>query len=386
MKIIGITGIRSEYDILFPVLCKLKDKGHQVKLIISGAHLSDWHGDSLENLINDRFEIADKVDSLYSTNRRTQRAKGVASLITGIAQCVEREKPDLMLYVGDREEGIAAAIVGNYMDVIFAHLSAGDPVWGNADDPIRFAITKLAHVHFAFAEEYAKNLLKIGEESFRVFNSGNPSLDNINNTENMQLEELSKYFNCQLLKQKYLVLIKHPLSSELESAEKQMRTTLESLRTFCNKYNMKLIGIYPNTDPGSYDIINVINEFENEENFFFHKNIPHLEFVNLMRNAACLVGNSSMGILEAPHYKLPVVNVGNRQTGRLNAGNVKFVDYNKEDIIENLEMACFNKDYIKFVKNLTNPYGSGNSSKKIIDALENINLSDRKWLIKKKLC
>ena len=182
IKILASTGIRSEYHILYPVVNRLRSKGHLVKLIISGAHLSDWHGSSLKEIQKDGFEIADKIDCLFSTNRTTQRIKGIGSLITGISQCVEREKPDLLLYVGDREEGIATALVANYMDILFAHLSGGDPVWGNTDDPIRFAISKLAHIHFPFANEYADNLRKIGEDNFRIIHSGNPSLDNIKNT------------------------------------------------------------------------------------------------------------------------------------------------------------------------------------------------------------
>ena len=227
MKIIASTGIRSEYYILQPLIEELRSEGHEVKLIISGAHLSDWHGSSLDLIEIDGFEIADKIDNLFHTNRKTQRAKGVGSLVTGISQCVEREKPDLLLYVGDREEGIATAIVGNYMDVLFAHLSGGDPVWGNADDPMRFAISKLAHIHFPFAKEYEKNLIKIGEDKFRVFHTGNPSLDNIRKTKEIDLKALSKILKFDLTKNKYIVLIKHPLSSEKYQSEEQMKITLK---------------------------------------------------------------------------------------------------------------------------------------------------------------
>ena len=188
----------------------------------------------------DGFQIADKIDSLFSTDRKTQRIKGVGSLVNGISQCVERENPDIMMYVGDREEGIATALVGNYMDILFAHLSGGDSVWGNADDPIRFAISKLAHIHFPFAMEYANNLRKIGEEDFRIFFSGNPSLDSIKITKNIGTDELSRDLGVDLNNQKYIVLIKHPLSSEKEFAGEQMRITLESLDTFAKSMDLKL--------------------------------------------------------------------------------------------------------------------------------------------------
>ena len=181
-------------------------------------------------------------------------------------------------------------------------------------------------------------------------------------------------------------MIKHPLSSEKEEAGSQMRKTLESLKYFCDKHKYKVISIYPNTDPGSYDIIDALKEFEQNESFFFFRNLPHLEFVNLMRNASALIGNSSMGILEAPFYKLPVINVGRRQSGRLNAGNVEFVDYKLDQIILALEKACFDDEYRNKVANLTNPYGNGTASTKIADILGSLDLNDRKWYVKQKLC
>ena len=385
LKILASTGIRSEYDILYPAIKELRDRGHRVKLILSGAHLSDWHGSNLDQITKDGFEIADKIDCLFSTNRTTQRIKGIGSLVTGISQCVERENPDLLIYVGDREEGIATALVGNYMDVLFAHLSGGDPVWGNADDPIRFAISKLAHIHFPFAKEYAQNLLKVGEEKFRIFHSGNPSIDNIKNTQKISLKSLSERMGFDLLNNKYIVLLKHPLSSEMDKSGNHMRKTLKATNYFCNKYDYKAIGIYPNTDPGSYDILDAIDEFEPSSYFKFYKNLPHIDFVNLMRNASALIGNSSMGILEAPFYKLPVVNVGKRQTGRLNAGNVEFVNFQEKNIINALKKACFDKNYRTFINNIKNPYGNGTAARKIANVIEKIDFSDRKWYIKKGL-
>ena len=386
LKIIGITGIRSEYEILSPVLKELKKRRHNVKLLVSGAHLSEWHNLTLDKILEDGFEVADKIDSLYSTDRLTQRIKGIGSLVTGMSQSIEREKPDLLLYVGDREEGIATAMIGNYMNILFAHLSGGDPVWGNADDPIRFAISKLAHIHFPFAKEYAENLKKIGEEDFRIFHSGNPSLDNIKNTKNINIKQLTQKLKCGLRQNGYVVLINHPLSSEKMDAGCQMRKILKSLKIFCDKYNHKVVGIHPNTDPGAYEILDAIEEYEDIESFYFFKNLPQLEFVNIMRNASALIGNSSMGILEAPFYKLPVINVGRRQSGRLNAGNVEFVDYEESLIISALEKACFDSKYRSFVQMLKNPYGDGNASEIITEAIETINFNDSKWYIKKNLC
>lgn len=385
-KILAVTGIRSEYDILYPVLKELEKNGKfDVKVVVTGAHLSDWHGNTVKKIEQDGFKIADKIDYLLMTNRRTQRSKGVGLLIAGLTQTVERENPDFMIFVGDREESIATCVVGNYMDVLTVHIGGGDPVYGNADDPIRFACSKLAQVHVTFAQDYADNLIKLGEEKFRILNSGDTAYANIANEPKLGLSEISKHLNMDVKNNDYIVVLKHPMSSEVEGAYTQMKITLDSIKEFSNKNKIKVIGIYPNTDPGSYDILKAIDECE-DENIHFYKTIPREFFINIMRNAKCLVGNSSMGILEAPFYKLPVVNVGRRQQGRLNAGNVEFVKYNKEEIITAIEKACFDKEYIDYVKSLKNPYGDETACKKIVKFLDEIDTKDRKWYVKQKLC
>jgi GDP/UDP-N,N'-diacetylbacillosamine 2-epimerase (hydrolysing) len=384
-KVLAVTGIRSEYDILYPVLRELKGReGFELKIAVTGAHLSDWHGFTLDKIKQDGFEVAELIDYLLMTNRKTQRAKGVGLLIEGLTQTVERLKPDFLLFVGDREESIATCIVGNYMDVLVAHIGGGDPVFGNADDPVRLACSKLAHIHFATAEQYAENIRKLGEEDFRICFSGNPALNNIAETEFMTRSQISEGLGMDVEHCEYVVVLKHPLSSELEDAYTQMKITMEALKNFTEKHGMKAVGIYPNTDPGSYDIIKAIND-SCDDNIKFYKTLPRELFVNLMRNARALIGNSSMGILEAPFYKLPVINVGNRQQGRLNAGNVEFVHYDRDFIGRALEKACFDDVYRAKVKDLKNPYGDGNAHKVIADFLEQINPDDRKWYIKRKL-
>lgn len=385
-KILAVTGIRSEYDILYPVLKRLKENGNfDVKVIAVGAHLSDWHGNTVKRIEQDEFQIAEKIDYLLMTNRKTQRSKGVGLLIAGLTQTVERENPDFLIFVGDREESIATCIVGNYMNVLTIHIGGGDPVFGNADDPIRFACSKLAHIHITSASEYSNNLLKLGEENFRILQAGNPVYENIANEPKIDLNKISNYLDIDVEKNNYIVMLKHPLSSEVENTYEQMKISIEAVKEFAKKNKMKVVGIYPNTDPGSYDILKAIEESQ-DENIKFYKTLPRDIFINLMRNAKCIVGNSSMGILEAPFYKLPAVNIGNRQKGRLNAGNVEFVGYKKQEIIKAIEKACFDENYINHIKNLKNPFGDETASIKISEFLNNIDLNDRKWYVKQKLC
>jgi UDP-N-acetyl-D-glucosamine 2-epimerase, UDP-hydrolysing len=384
-KILAITGIRSEYDILYPVLKELQNnKNFDLKVVITGAHLSDWHGFTLDKIKDDGFDIAEKIDSLLMTNRKTQRSKGVGLLIEGLTQVVDRERPDFLLFAGDREESIATCVVGNYMDVLVAHIGGGDPVYGNSDDPIRMACSKLAHIHFATANEYAENIKRLGEEEFRICFSGNPALNNILETKIIDRKKLGEFLDIDIDSTEYLVVLKHPLSSEVKNSYEQMDVTMKAIGEFTTENKIKVIGIYPNTDPGSYDILKAIDD-NCSENIKFYKTLPREIFVNIMRNAKVLVGNSSMGILEAPFYKLPVVNIGNRQKGRLNAGNVEFVEYDKDQIKKSIEKAFYNKEYRDSVKNLQNPYGDGYAHKKIVDFLDKVDLNDRKWHIKRKL-
>jgi GDP/UDP-N,N'-diacetylbacillosamine 2-epimerase (hydrolysing) len=385
-KILAVTGIRSEWDILCPVLKEFeKDSNYEVNVMVSGAHLSNVHGYTYHHIEKAGFRIVDRVDSLLSTDRVVQRAKGTGLLIYGIAQTIEREKPDFIICVGDREEAIASAVVANYMNTCMIHLAGGDPVYLNADDPVRFAVSKLAHVHCTFAEDYAQNLRKLGEEHFRITCCGNPSLDNIKNTPRITLQEVSAFLNLDLNDGRYGVVIKHPLSSEKAKSEEQMKLTLEALVKFCYKFDFKFVGTYPNTDPGASPILEVIKSYEGCKNIHFFKTLPHDIFANLIRNCKVLTGNSSMGILEAPFYGLPVVNIGNRQTGRLNAGNVIFVNHDIREIVRELQKACFDESYRTYVKNLISPYGDGDSAVKIKRFVDTIDLSDNKWLTKHKL-
>lgn len=386
-KILAVTGIRSEYDILYPLLKEFEKQGFDVCIAISNAHLSDAHNNTYKRIEKDGFRIADKIDCLLSTDRLTQRSKGVGLLIAGLTQTVEREQPDFLLVVGDREESIATCVVGNYMDVLTIHIGGGDPVYGNSDDPIRFACSKLAHIHCTTADEYAKNLIKIGEDDWRILFAGNSSYVNIANVPYKTREEISNFLEFDISSKNYITLLKHPLSSEVNDAGEQMRIAIHSCAEFAQNHNLQVVGIYPNTDPGSYKIIEEIKKGEQlYPNLRFFKTLPREIFINIIRNTLALVGNSSMGILEAPFYKLPVVNIGNRQKGRLNAGNVKFVNYNQAQIIQALNQACFDTEYRLKIQSLPNPYGDETSCQKIVDFIKKIDTQDRRWYVKTKLC
>ena len=374
-KIAFVTGIRSEYDILASIIKKVKaHPGLEEAIIVTGAHLSGQFGNTLREIEKDNFIIAEKIETLLAGDTLLSRAKSAALQYLGLVQAFDRIKPDIIMAMGDREEAINCAMAGVYLNVPVAHISGGDKVWGNVDDTVRHAVTKLAHLHFPTTEENSERIRKLGEEEWRIFCVGSAGLDRFVETENLSKEELSKRIGFSITQEPYLLLIQHPLSSEFEIAEKQMRITLEAIA----EAKLKTFVSYPNSDAGSFGIIKVLEEFTKKYNFInSYRNLGRVEFVNLLRNSSLLLGNSSCGITEAPLLKLPVINIGNRQKNRQHAENVIFVEAEKNLILKAINVSLKDKKFLQKVKNCVNPYGDGNTGSKIAKILSEIELNSK---------
>ena len=373
-KILGVTGIRSEYDILYSVFEAIQNHDKlELEVAVTGAHLSAAFGYTIEAIKKDGFHITDEIESLINSDSLSSRVKGLAVQLQGLVQTVSRVEPDFLLVLGDREEAMTTALVGAYMNIATAHLCGGDRVVGNVDDQVRHAVTKLAHLHFVTNQESYERVIKLGEQPFRVFNVGNPGLDRLLRVPQLEAKELSERLGFELKeKEPIIVLIQHIISTEVEDASFQMKETLEAIKSL----GIKTVLIYPNSDAGSYQISKAISEYESLPFLYTAQSIPRLEFVNLLRHASCMLGNSSAGILEAPMLKLPVVNVGNRQKGRLHAENVQFVPHDSKAIQKALKIALFDQNYLKKIEFCSNPYGDGHSSVKIADILATISIDD----------
>ena len=377
--VLGITGIRSEYDIMSSVYRAIDDHPDlELKLVVTGAHLSEAFGYTVTEVLADGFFVADKIESLVNGDNDSSRVKGMAIQLQGLVQTVVRIKPDMLLVLGDREESMTTALIGAYMNIPVIHISGGDRVIGNVDDQVRHAVTKLAHLHLVTSNESAERVLRLGEQPFRVINVGNPGLDRLLKVPALNAADLSIRLGFKIVHgEPLLMVIQHVISSEIEHAYQQMKVTLDAIKGL----GLPTVLSYPNSDAGGQKMIQAILDYEALPNLYTAKNIPRLEFVNLMRHASCLLGNSSAGILEAPSLKLPVVNVGNRQKGRLHAENVKFVPHDKEQIIKAVRHAIYNKEYRKKIDNCSNPYGNGQSSKKIAEIIASLSIN-KKLLIK----
>lgn len=366
-KVLAVTGIRSEYFILQPIFDEILERNDlTLKVVVTGTHLSPLYGETYKIIEKDGYDII-KMESLLSTDSLSGRCKSLGIQLMGLVDIINQERPDWLLVLGDREESLAVATSGAYMNIPVVHICGGDRVVGNVDDSVRHAVTKLAHLHFPTTIENGVRIIKMGEEEWRVHVTGNPALDSIREQPNLTLEEINHKIGTNLNADKpFILLINHPLSSEHSIAKEQMDIILDSVV----ELNIETIIIYPNSDAGSLGIIESIENHVNKYSFLHaFKTLPRDIFVNIQRKASLLLGNSSCGILEAPFLKLPVVNVGNRQKQRQHSENIIFVDCKKETILSAIEKAIYDEEFLMICKNCSNPYGDGYTGKKIARAI-----------------
>jgi UDP-N-acetylglucosamine 2-epimerase (non-hydrolysing)/GDP/UDP-N,N'-diacetylbacillosamine 2-epimerase (hydrolysing) len=378
-KICVITGTRAEYGIYYPVLEAIESSPSlELYLIVTGMHLMKEFGFTVKEIEKSGFNIYQKVDIVYEEDSGQAMAFFVGRAIIEFSKGFTNLKPDIVVILGDRGEMLAAAVAGNYMNIPIAHIHGGE-VSGHVDGLMRHAITKLAHLHFPATPSSRERLIKMGEEERRVFLVGAPGLDHILNLALPGEIELRKKYS--LNKDAPLVLlVQHPVSTQSEQADRQIQITLEAI----TELKLPTLVVYPNADAGGRKMIKVINKYEKKYPFINSvKSAPRKEYLGLMRTASVLVGNSSSGIIEAPSFKLPVVNIGIRQEGREKSTNVIDVPHDKKLIAEAIKKALFDKDFLKQVKNCINPYGDGRAGKRIAEILARIKINSE--LLQKKM-
>lgn len=374
-KILALTGIRSEYDLLYPLLDALDNHpGFDLGIIVSGAHLTPLHDYSVHQIEQDGFRIIEKIENLLYSNSLLGKAKSSAILMEGLAQTLSREQPDYLIVLGDREEAIIGSLTASYMNIPVIHVAGGDntfPEHGDVDEQVRHASTKLSHVHLTMMEEHAERIRMLGEESWRVHNVGNAGVDRLRLVPQWTEEELAKCVGDAVLSD-YIVLIYHPLSSNIDQAAYEMRVCLEQ----CLKTGMEVFVGAPNSDPGSQDVIAVLNEYALHSKVHQYRNMERNAFVNLLRRAKCLVGNSSLAIHEGAYICLPSINVGERQRGRIAGRNVQFVPGTMEDVEQALKRALYDNSYKQDIVKDKNLYGDGYMVEKAIKIINTLPSND----------
>ncbi|MFK7871808.1 MAG: UDP-N-acetylglucosamine 2-epimerase [Oligoflexales bacterium] len=374
-KILYVTGIRSDFDVLFPALKVLnEDPEVDLGLAVTGAHLSSTFGRSVEVIEAEGFKIIEKIESLIHGDTRSAQLKGSALQILGLTQVVESWKPDLLLTLGDREESLVTAMTGTYLGVPVGHICGGDRS-GNIDDMVRHSVSKLSQLHLVTHEDSRNRLLRMGESDDRIHVVGNPALEKFVDTPDMTREEVFRSCNLDVgsQQQPLLVVLHHTSSWRQNSAREDAEEVLRAVR----RDSHPCVVIYPNSDPGAQDVIKAIESEESNGTFSVARNLPREVFVNLLKQASCLVGNSSAGCLEAPFIELPVVNVGDRQRGRIHGQAFIDVDYCSEDIYAAVRKACFDPSFRKLTQDSKYIYGDAKTSQKILNILKSQVIDER---------
>ncbi len=377
MKILFVTGSRGEWGYIRPILRLIeKDPSLEYDLCVTNMHLLPGFGQSENEILNDGFEIKHRIYMSLDSYNHVSQVKSLGIFLTSMADILSSNQYDFIMLAGDRGEQLMAAIAGAYTYIPVGHIQAGE-VSGNIDGAARHAIGKLAHVHFASNKDAEERLIKLAEEEFRVFNTGAPQVDEMVKTETLDSKYFLEKYNFDL-DQEFFLVVQHPVTEEYDQAEKQINVTFNVLE----KYSQKKVIILPNNDAGSLAIQKVIKERRSLDQIVF-ANLSRIEYLTLMRKSQLMVGNSSSGLLEAPTYNIPAINIGRRQDGRVSGKNVIHVKFNEKDIKKAIETALSKKFNDILKKDGFNPYGDGNSSEKILDIVKDI--YDKKELTIKKL-
>ena len=371
-----ITGSRGEWGYIRPIM-KLIDKRDDVQyvLVVTNMHLLPAYGSSYKEIENDGFKIHYKVHMSLDGYSHVTQAKSLGIFLNALPDIIDNEKPDWILLAGDRGEQLMGAIAGAYTYTPVAHIQAGE-LSGNIDGMTRHAIGKLVHLHFAANQDAADRLIKLGEEPFRVHNVGAPQIDEMVNAQFTSLEEIEEKL-CVKLQDGYILGVMHPVTEEADKAEAQAEIFIKSL----NQFKEPKIIILPNNDAGSKGVKMAINEYREGE-YHMYANLKREDYLGLLKNANCIVGNSSSGLLEAPTFNVPAVNIGRRQNMRFRGINVIDVPFEQEKVVEAISKAISNEFHSYLQRECSNPYGDGHSSERILDLLINTKI-DQKLLVKK---
>lgn len=369
LKLLFITGSRGEWGYIRPIirLCN-KRKDVDYSLCVTNMHLLPDFGLSIKEIERDGFCVDYKIYmSLDGYNHYTM-VKSLGVFLSSLVDIVASSKPDWIILAGDRGEQLMGAIVGAFCYIPVAHIQAGE-LSGNIDGMTRHAIGKYAHLHFASNEDAAERLIKLGEEPFRIHIVGAPQLDELVQGLYTKKENLLNKYSLNL--QNYLLVMLHPVTEEYHKASEQVEILMRAL----SKFDMPKIVILPNNDAGSLMIREGI-ENNRKGDFYVFSNLSREDYLGFLKYCSAIVGNSSSGILEAPTFKIPAVNIGRRQHKRLRGNNVIDVDFDEEAIIVAIKKAI-SKEFREMLKNnCTNPYGDGKSSERILNILLNTPIND----------
>ena len=367
-KIFILTERRADYSRFKPILELIKkDKNLDYCLVVTGLHLIKKHGYTINEIKKDNFKISHKFKNFIEKKIDDEKNMifAISETLKKVTKILQREKPEIVLSGFDIGANFALTVASAHLNIPIAHIQGGERT-GSIDESLRHAMSKFSNYHFVANFDAKKRLIKMGEEKKNIFNVGCPSLDALLNEVEVDEKILSKKFNINF-KKNFFIVIQHPVTSESNKSKNQILETILAIK----KSGTQSLFVLPNNDTGYYQIVKKIQKF----NLNWTETLQLKEYKSLLKKSSILIGNSSSGIHEAATYKIPVINIGSRQNGRLKPMNVINAKSNKNDIFKKIEFCLNNKKFNKRIKNVKNPYGDGNSAKKIIKIIKKLNFN-----------
>ena len=368
MRTIGIITVgRSDYGIYRPVLRAIQnDPSLKLHLIVGGMHLLEKFGLTKREIENDGFKISQTAEFSLDNDNPEGIAQSMGAAIQAFSECYSRLRPDILLVLGDRFEMHAAALAALPFKIPVAHIHGGELTLGAIDNALRHSITVLSHLHFTATEEYKKRVLQLGEEPWRVHCTGAPALDDLINFQPKSLRELAQKFDLPLEEPPVLVTY-HPVTLEYENTEWQIDQLLHALSVI----DLPIVFTGTNADTKNSVIWSKIKAFiASRPKTHLVLNFGPDYYFSMLSHCRLMVGSSSSGLIEAPSFALPVVNIGTRQDGRVRGKNVIDVDYKKEEISRGIKQAL-SEEFHRSLKGVKNPYEKGKAAKQIAAILKN---------------
>ena len=371
-KICFLTGSRAEYGLLSGLIKKVqKNKSSSSQLIVTVTHLSKEYGNTIDFIIKDKIKISRKVDISLIKNTKLGVAKSLSLAVEKISRNLNNLNPDLLILLGDRYETFAAAVSATILNIPIAHIHGGETTQGAFDESFRHSITKMSHFHFCSTKAYKKRIIQLGENPKNVFCVGALGIDNILSNKYLKIKQLEKEFSLPFSKKNIFITF-HPVTLEKNSSLQSFKNLLRSL----NKIeDVSLFFSKSNADPEGRKINNEIERFvkNNPSKSIVRPSFGQHLYFSLLKNMDLVIGNSSSGLIEVPHFKIPTINIGDRQLGRIKGKSV-INCLPTEDSIDSAIKKAFSKSFLSDIKKFKNPYGDGGATEKIANKIFSLNL------------
>lgn len=373
-KVCAVTATRAEYGLLKPVLRRIEsDSELELSLLVTGTHLSKQYGHTVDEIEKDGFAISKKIPMDFSDTGEVALNQEMAKLQAAAGVFFAEEKPDILLILGDRYEMLSIAIAAMMCRIPIGHIHGGETTQGAVDEAIRHAITKMSYLHFTSIPEYRNRVIQLGENPERVFCVGALGVENITSIPLLSETEIRVELSVAE-KKPYVMVTFHPVTLESESPEVQLK---ELMKVLSDEKQYDYVVTFANADAGGSRLNELWQEFaKDNDNVHLYASLGVKKYLSALKYACMVMGNSSSGILEAPSFKLPVINIGDRQKGRLQADCIINCEPNSSAIRAAMQEGM-SEDFRNKLEKVENPYGKGDTSMQIMKQVKAFLFSDK---------